>query len=455
LEKFDVVVVGARCAGSPLATQLSRAGVAVALVDKARFPSDTLSTHIFQAEGIRSLERLGVLDRLRATGAPFLDQVHAVIDDIDVTQPAPSRPGDPGVNLCVRRPVLDTILLETAQEAGVHVRTGTAVTEVVQEDGRVVGVRTRNGTGAELRAPLVVGADGRGSVVGRAVGARKYNVTTNERFATWAYYEGADLPSPPTLSFLRWGEEFVIAGQTDDGLFLTVALPSLDRLKEYRAAGEEASHDAYVMARPELADALRGARRIAPPQRMLRYAGYLRESAGPGWVLVGDAGHFKDPAPGQGISDALRQQDRLVPAIVEGLGGGGRALDEATRAWWRWRDEDAAEKYWFANDLGKAGRVPLPFVEIVRKAVSGPEGISRFADIFNHRTKPSQFLTPPALLGASARLVRRGGVPRRQVLNETRTLIATELGRRRLNRRPRYGDGGVRDETDEEAAAAP
>src|SRR5207245_9275337 len=116
-----------------------------------------------------------------------------------------------------------------------------------------------------------------------------------------------------------------------------------------------------------LADLITGRHGTGRLHSTLGFSGYFRESAGPGWVLVGDAGHFKDPAPAQGISDALRQVDRLAPAIIAGFGRGEAALDAETEQWWRWRDEDAAEKYWFAQDLGRGGPVPLVFAEMARR----------------------------------------------------------------------------------------
>ena len=186
---------------------------------------------------------------------------------------------------------------------------------------------------------------------------------------------------------------------------------------------------------------------------------YLRESAGPGWVLVGDAGHFKDPVPGQGISDALRQVDRLAPAIVEGVGsGGGQALDKALAEWWRWRDEDAAEKHWFAADLARAGRVPPVFVEILKILRSTPGGLDGFFDIFNHRVRPSQILTPARLAAATGRLLTEGHEPRRNVLVQTGQIMRDDVLRRRLNRHPAYSPvapAGIGRDAKEVALLAP
>lgn len=446
-DRFDVVVVGARCAGSPLAIQLARAGLRVAVVDRARFPSDTPSTHFFQTEGIASLDRLGVLDRVAATGAPYVLQADMRVEDIHKLVPWPTRSGDPGGALAVRRPVLDTILVEAAQEAGAQVRCGARVTNLVQEAGRVKGVRVgSDGQESELHADLVVGADGRGSTVGSLVGARFYNVTHGERFFYWAYFEGTRPEPKNTTWFHRWEDDLMIGFPCDDGTFLVGIGPPSDRLAEF-SADVEKSFESYL-GRCEPLEAIVGApgvKRIGRFHRMTNVDGYLRESAGPGWALVGDAGHFKDPTPAQGISDALRQVDRLAPAIIDGLAGQ-QPLDAALHDWWRWRDDDAAEHHWFATDLGAAGRVPVSFVEALRKVTTNPEETRKFLDLFNHRTKPSEFLTPKVIGTATLRLLRRGQPTRSEVLREFWRLLSDNQRRVKLNKRPAYaGPSGLID----------
>jgi flavin-dependent dehydrogenase len=434
-EDYDVVVVGARCAGSSLARHLAKAGLSVVVLDKDEFPSDTPSTHVFQVEGVNALERLGVLERLRATGAPVVNHVHGLIGDMVVEMPWPLRPGDAGGAMCVRRPVLDSILIEAARDAGAEVLTNTRVATLLREDRRVTGVRTE---GRDFGARLVVGADGRGSIVARQVNARKYNVTRSERFACWGYYEDAAIPRPESAYLHRFGDEFFLACPADAGLFLIIQLPTGERVAEYRA-DPDGAFDAHLANDPVLAGIVGPGRRTAPLQFMYRYDGYLRESAGAGWVLVGDSGHFKDPAPGQGISDALRQAEALAPRIIEGLGGDDAALDDGLREWWRWRDEDAFEKHWFAQDLGAGGALPEVLAELLRR-LHAQGRFGDFVEIFNHRLRPSKVLTPPRLLGAAFSLLRRRDVDRRQVVRDVRTAVGNEVRRRRLNRRPRYVD---------------
>ncbi|HEX2042658.1 MAG TPA: NAD(P)/FAD-dependent oxidoreductase [Acidimicrobiales bacterium] len=436
-DAYDVVVVGARCAGAPLATFLARQGLSVALIDKATFPSDTLSTHIFQASGVAVLGRLGVVDGLLASGAPWLAEAVMRVEDVWARLPWPTEPGDPGPGLCVRRPVLDALLVEAAAEAGAHVRTATRATQLVDRDGRVGGVVAETASGeVRLEAPLVVGADGRSSRVARLAGARTYNVTPNERFGFWAYYDGAVEERRAAIRFLRWADELVISCPTDGGLYLVAVLPSFDRLDGF-LADVPASFDALVARCESVAELLAGARRADRPRGTASYSGWFRESAGPGWVLVGDAGHFKDPTPGQGISDALRQSEHLASVIVHAWGSG---LDRALARWWRWRDRDAREMHWFAQDLGSAGPVPAVFVEMLRRMAAEPDGLRPALDVFNHRVRPSDVLTPTRFAGGAARALGRGH-PAPAVLREVRTIASREVRRRWRNHRPLYADG--------------
>jgi flavin-dependent dehydrogenase len=444
-ERFDVVIVGARCAGSPLATKLANRGLKVALLDRARFPSDTLSTHIFQNDASRIFADLGVLDRLLATGAPWIEQVDLRIEHLSMVHRWPRRPGDPGPLLSVRRHLLDQALVDAAAEAGACLRTSTRVTGLVERSGRVAGVRVGtgdddHGTGpeTEVLAPLVIGADGTASTVARLTGARRYNPVRNQRLACWGYYEGAALGDPTTFLAHRWDDEFVGAWPCDNGLYVAVAIAPVERAAAFRADPAGAL-EAHVARCAPLATVLAGARPVGRPALALHWTSYFRESAGPGWALVGDAGHFKDPTPGQGITDAVRQAERLTTAVVDGLEGT-RPLDGALRAWWRWRDRDAREMAWFAGDLGQGGRVPPVLVEILDHLADDPQMVDRWFDVLNHRVRPSEILTPPRLLGATARLLGRGQRPPARILAETGEIMARDMRRRWLNHRPRYGD---------------
>jgi flavin-dependent dehydrogenase len=437
----DVVIVGARCAGAPLATLLARAGVNVVVVEVAEFPRDTLSTHIFEADALAFLDRLRLTEELRATGAPFVNRIDNRAEDFRTVTDWPRQAGDVGGLAAIRRFVLDPILARAAEEAGAEVRMRTKVTGLVEDSGRVAGVRVSGSGGdGELRARLVVGADGRNSTVGRLCGARKYNVTASRRGLYYGYFEGADLGAEPTFVFHRWSNRLVLGCPADGGLYLALALPDGSELGRFRTDLERSFME-YVTSCEPVADAVRGATRVGKILGAVRWEGFFRDPSGPGWVLTGDAGHFKDPAAGRGIGDAFLQAEALASAITRGLEGSERDLDHALADWGRWRDEDFAEHYWLATEMGRDGTLTAVTPELFRRMhARGKLGL--FLDMQNHRSKPSQVLTPPRLLGATARTLARRGANRVSILCEVGALVAREMRRRWLNRRPVYAPGG-------------
>src|SRR5437764_5091367 len=174
---YDVIVVGARCAGSPTAMLLARKGYRTLLVDRATFPSDTVSTHMIHAPGVARLLRWGLLDRVTATGCPPVDTYS--FDFGPITIAGSPRPIDGNaLGYGPRRTVLDKILVDAAAEAGAEVREQFIVQEIVRDDdGRVTGIRGHDAGGTSVieQARVVVGADGRFSMVAKAVQPEEYN----------------------------------------------------------------------------------------------------------------------------------------------------------------------------------------------------------------------------------------------------------------------------------------
>lgn len=425
-ESFDAIVVGARCAGAPLAAMLTRAGLRVCLLDKDRFPSNTPSTHGVQPAGVEILERLGVLESLLKLAPPIqrlrieFDEVSTPTADVVAITGAPL--------LSVRRIVLDEILVNAAADAGAEVRLQTTVTGLVWDNGRVAGVTTPTG---ELRAPLVVGADGTRSTVAKMVGAREYHSTPNGRVFMWAYYEADPIDGEMWIG--KVGDHTYLGMPTDGGLTLIAVCPSIERRDEVRA-DRDAVYEAGLRAWPELHARVDGARREGSVRTMANMLGYFRPSAGPGWALVGDAGHFKDPTPGQGIGDALRQAEKLAVAITRAFGGGPGRPDEVLRDWWRWRDEDAWEMYWFAYDMGAAGLTPPLRREAQRLIAADPELTTAMVRVLNHELRPSELFTPAFAARAVAQALRHSRGDRREIMQEAKMTAVEELRRRRRRR---------------------
>lgn len=445
-DRFDVLIVGARCAGSPLATFLKRAGLSVCVVDQAGFPSDTLSTHMFQLSGIEVLQKLGVMDAVLASGSPPLSTCYMKFEDVNLSGPARLRKNDPDfAMLCVRRISLDVHLVEKAREAGVDMRLHTRVTRLEKKDGRVIGARVADRKGHEytIDADLVVGADGRNSTIARLTGARRYHVIPSERISTWTYYRGVPNQADRKLYYHRLGDEFIVAAPADDDLFLVVSCPSERFFDDYKADSEGSFNRAVATCQP-VADLLVHARRATRFRGLKHFEGFFREATGPGWVLVGDSGHFKDPTPGQGISDALRQVEKLAAAIIRGCSNS-RVRDSALRDWWRWRDSDSIQHYWFCSDIGKGGPVSPARLELLRRVAESDELRQDFLDIFIHRKYPRQLFGPRALALAAARiLVHRSN--RSVELSDVLQVLREDIDRRLQARFPRYNERAAVDE---------
>jgi len=444
-ERFDVIVIGARCAGSPLATFLKRAGLNVCVLDQTDFPSDTLSTHMFQIGGMEVMQKLGVLGAVMDTGAPPMTNCYLKFEDVDLSGGARTRPGDVAAPLlCVRRITLDIRLVEMAQEAGVEMRLNTRVVDLLRNGDRVTGVRvsSRAGKTSEIKADLVVGADGRLSTTARLVESRRYHVLPSERMSTWAYFKGAQTDPVPTVYYHRRGDDFVVGAPADGDLFLVAVCPSVEAFDQFRVDSER-TYNRAIAGCPPLVDLLSRAERVTKFRGLTRFEGYFREAAGPGWVLVGDSGHFKDPLPGQGISDALRQVDKLSDAIIQGFRTG--KLDQSLKGWWQWRDRDAIQHYWFCSDIGKRGPISPLFLEILRPYMKNEEQRLDFLDIFLHRKYPRQMFGPTALLSAAVRMMANPA-KRPGAIDETYKLVREYVGRRWHEIRPQFNSGRAVDE---------
>lgn len=423
-EHFDVVVVGARCAGSPLATLLARAGMRVCVVDRARLPQDTPSTHAIQPSGVKVLDQLGVMPQLLEVATPIergtlaFDRAQMQIDGISDVAGAPI--------LNVRRVTLDAVLAEAATTAGAEIRPRTAVTALLGDGDRVTGVKT---TAGDLHAPLVVGADGVRSAVARLVRAPEYHRTKSGRVFLWGYHEGV-VADHDRIWIGNVGDMGYLASATDSGLFMAAVVPSYER-KDEVLGDRDGVYAAALAGWPELEAAVTSGTRVGAIRVMTDVCGYFRRSAGPGWALVGDAGHFKDPSPGLGIADALRQSVRLAEAIESGFDAG--EVDGALRRWWDWRDRDAWEMYWFATDMGAAGPVPPLLAEMQHRVASDRRLTEDMMRVMNHDVPPSQVVTPAMALSAAAGAMRRG--QRRAVVREFGGLIAQQVRRDRAGRR--------------------
>lgn len=324
---YDAIVVGARCAGAPTALLLARRGYRVLLLDKAAFPSETLSTHFVRYAGIRCLERWGVLDRVLATGCPPVHRWTIHMGDFPLSG-CPPLPAGLISGCGPRRTVLDTLLVAAAAEAGAEVREGVVVQDLTWEEGRVTGIRGRSRAGTPVveRARLVIGADGMRSRVAQCARAPAYHVVPSQSCAYYTYW--ADVPLDGLEAYnLGPQRRAIVAFPTNDGLVCTyLGWPRTD-FDAIRRDLEGSVYAALALA-PGLGERIRGGQRAERIRGTGDLPSFVRRPYGPGWALVGDAGCHCDPINATGIRDAFLSVELLVEAIAAGFAGQ-RPLEEA------------------------------------------------------------------------------------------------------------------------------
>jgi 2-polyprenyl-6-methoxyphenol hydroxylase-like FAD-dependent oxidoreductase len=311
----EVVVVGARCAGAATARLLAERGHDVLIVDRAEFPSDTLSTHAIARTGVVQLHRWGLLDRVLASGAPPIREVvfHTAGQRIERTIREHG-----GVDMLVapRRHELDAILLDAAIEAGARVWTGVTVDGVQRaDDGRVTGIYGRNGDDpVGISARYVVGADGLRSRIARAVAAPVTEARSAGGAAHYAYYRG----DWQAMEYYVGDGAFAGVFPTHRGeanIWVCNNADVAERYRRWHDTLDDAFSAMLRQAAPELYARIDPYQRSSVTRGQMRLPNQYRQPYGPGWALVGDAGYHRDPITGQGISDAFRDAELLACSL--------------------------------------------------------------------------------------------------------------------------------------------
>src|SRR5918992_2192722 len=312
---YDVVIVGARCAGSPLAMHLAKKGHQVLLIDRATFPSDTMSTHFIQLPGMARLKSWGLVDRVFETDCPPIKGATLDIEGQVIDVEFPPLEGVPGL-AAPRRTVFDEILVKAAVDAGAELREGVSVDSLRFGGDRVAGIEGHTSEGPfTADARFVVGADGRNSIVAREVGAEYVRYYEPQTSGYYSYYSGVDVSA--TELYLN-DETIGVSFPTNDGLTVVAVEWTNSRFGELKK-DIEGNFLAAVDRFGTLGE------RVRAGARAERFVGaadiplFLREMHGAGWALCGDACYHKDPAPADGISDAFRAADLLSAALDEVL----------------------------------------------------------------------------------------------------------------------------------------
>jgi menaquinone-9 beta-reductase len=403
----DVVVVGASIAGCATATLFARAGARVALVERSPDPNayKVACTHFLLASAVPVLERLGIMDRIRAAGA-VPNEIHLHTRWGWIRPPIADGFRYPRHGYNLRRSVLDPMLRRMAASTdGVDMLLGHTVEQLRRRGERINGVvaRTKSGERVELRAPLVVGADGRGSRIAD-LAELPARVKPHGRFAFFAHYR--DLPLVTGEVSQMWMNEpdVVYAFPNDDGVTILSVMPSLDRLPAYKA-DMRGSFERAFEGLPEGPDLSR-ARQISPIMGKVSMPNVSHQVSAPGVALVGDAAMASDPLWGVGCAFALQAAAMLVDGAASHLGRE-RRLDAALRRYRRRHRARLGGHHFMTSDFS-TGRPFNPIEKLMFKAaVLDGRSADRFAAFGARCIGVSRYLSPPALARAGWVVARR------------------------------------------------
>lgn len=415
---YDVAIVGASIAGCTAATLLARAGARVALLESHSDPRTykRMCTHFIQSSGSPTIERLGMRGAIEAAGARpnglnMWTRYGWVSFAPDTARSAALRE-NPGWN--IRRETFDPMLRELAAETpGVELMLGHTVHGLLRDAGEVeqpgagsrgrirgVRARERDGTEHELRARLVIAADGRDSQVAKLT-EQPTKLKTNRRFGYFAHYRDTPVATGDSAQLWLLDPDVAYAFPTDGGLTLLACLLHQDRLPEFREDPEPA------MMR--LFERLPDGPRLDPAKRETKVLGKLdmtnvvRQTTAPGIAFVGDAALAADPLWGVGCGWALQSGEWLSDALAPALRRGDDAAIDGALASYAARHRkglDAHEKFCSAYSKGHRFN---PVEKLLFRAAARDEQLAeRMALMGGRWITPQQMLNPATI----ARIVR-------------------------------------------------
>jgi len=392
MKPYDAIVIGARCAGSPAAMLLARKGYRVLLVDRAKFPSDTISTHIVVPRAAAAMRRWGLLDGVTESNCPPIHTYAFHFGPVQITG-APGTEDSPNA-YCPRRTVLDKILVDAAVEAGVELREEFAVDEVLTSNGHVIGIkgRTKDGNPVTENATIVIGADGRNSAVAKTVKPETYNEKPVLQASYYSYF--ADLPTDGRFDiFIGDGYGFA-AADTNDGLTMVVGGWQIADHEE-KKKNYESNWMNMLESEPGFGDRVRRARRADKIYGALT-PNFFRKPYGPGWALIGDAGYQKDPITAQGIMNAFLDAERCTNALHSAFSGE-RSYDEAMSDYQRERDEDSMPMYELTCQFATLAPPPPEMQQLLGGIQGNQRAMDAFAQMNAGTLSPARFFAPDHL----------------------------------------------------------
>ncbi len=390
---YDAIVIGARTAGSPTAMLLARTGQRVLLLDRATFPSDTLSTHQLQIPASLMLKQWGLLDKVLDTNP---GAAHRVTFDMGPVIFDGTFPAADGINSVhsPRRIILDNILVDAAIEAGAELSEGFTVQNLLFDGKQVVGIRgrTRNGASITERARMVIGADGRDSLVAKAVNAPRYNQHPVLTCGYYSYWDGVPVKGG---EIYRRGQRTITSWPTNDNLTMIYVAWPVAEFAAFRA-DVEGNYQTTIDLVPSLAERVRAGKRVARISGAGNIPNFFRKPYGPGWALVGDAGYIKDPISGMGISDAFRDAQLLANAL-ESISIGRKPVN-AFGDYEQKRNAAAKPHYALTLDAARMNPYSSEQITLLKGLAGNPGSTQQFFGILTGLVNPNDLFNPQNMI---------------------------------------------------------
>lgn len=395
----DVIVVGGGPAGASTAFTLARAGAKVVVVDRERFPRDKACAEYLSPQASRVLHDMGALAQIEEQGPSHLaGMVVRAPSGRQLRGDFAAHHGFRGFRdrgLAIRRRILDTIVLDAARRAGASVVEQARVRDVLRDPrGRANGVLvSQGGSVHELTAPVVIGADGLRSVVGRRLGLVRSG-RFPRRIALVSHWRG--ITGVGEYGEMHVERDGYVGLAPVDGGLVNVALV-IPASRATAIDGDRARYTtAWLGRRPHLAARFARAVRVSPVVATGPFNVRARRAWAPGALLVGDAADFFDPFTGEGIYAALRGGELAAVAALRSLER--PADDGALREYERARRSEFGGKWRVERLVGAAVAFPA-LIERAARALSRRKDLADlFVGVTGDFVPPREVLRPSYLL---------------------------------------------------------
>lgn len=394
-KKFDVIITGARCAGSSLAIYLAKAGFQVLLTDRSSFPSDTLSTHTFFNNTTALFREMGVLDKLLETNAPPVKDIKFQFENTTIEGNIPEVHGEENC-FCIRRTYLDDILLEQAKSLrNVIVLEGFRVTDIIRQNEVVVGIKGNDFRGLyqEFFADIIVGADGRNSTIRRLIDAKqKVRVPSNVGIY-YGYFSNFNNDPIPKFEVHRVKDNTAILFPTNDDLCTVVGIFSLENkafIQNLKNNPEESLRSLLTEGFPNttIGSRLQKATLVEPIKGILGYENFWYTWMGHGWALVGDAVCFKDPSMAQGIHDAVYGA-KIFSGILVKYKNQYQQWPKMAEEYLKALEDEFMARFYMGCQISKNERISEEQDAVNKLISTHPKAVEKFLGIYNYANEPA------------------------------------------------------------------